>query len=290
MMTAEQLAAEELAALMHFYADSGVDILCEDLPVDLTALKPEQPAPAAPRHRQVPPARQPEATEAQRPPAPQRAAPQGSAASAIPSDPATIPDDRAIADARFAAESARSLGELKQALSSFASCNLRHNARSTICLDAAAPSGIMMICGFPNGDDDRAGAALSGRAGQLFDAMLAAIGLSRENIALTTAIPWRTPGDRSPTMSEAEICRPFIERQIALAEPKHLLLLGNFASRLLIDRDKTVFDLRGELRDITIGSMKFRALATLAPSELLAAPTNKKLAWRDLQRFQSEIA
>ncbi|WP_176083390.1 uracil-DNA glycosylase [Martelella sp. HB161492] len=289
MITAEQLAAQELAALMHFYADSGIDVLCEDMPVDLTALQPERAAAAAGRRPEATPARPSPPAEAKRPLAP-RPAQQETTASAIPIDPATIPDDRAIADARFAAESARSLEELKQALSIFASCNLRHNARSTICLEAAKPSGIMMICGFPNGDDDRSGAALSGRAGQLFDAMLAAIGLSRDMIALTTAIPWRTPGDRSPTMSEAEICRPFIERQIALCEPKHLLLLGNFASRLLVNRDKTVFDLRGDWHDIAIGNLKFRALSTLAPSELLAAPTNKKLAWQDLQRFQQEIA
>nr|WP_272214123.1 uracil-DNA glycosylase [Marinicella sp. W31]MDC2876596.1 uracil-DNA glycosylase [Marinicella sp. W31] len=174
-------------------------------------------------------------------------------------------------------------------MNGFSGCNLKHNARSTIALDTLPESGILAICGFPTGDDDRYGAPLAGRAGGLFERMLAAIGLTREAVAVTTAIPWRTPGDRSPTLSEMDICRPFIERQIALAEPRILLVLGNFASRMLIDGTKTVFDLRGKWHTREIDGHSVEALVTFSPTELLAAPANKKPAWHDLLAFKARL-
>lgn len=286
MINANELTASEAAALLRFYAESGVESLAEDLSIDLTTQqKAGKATPAASPERSV--ARQTE----------RGGTPKASPAAATPAAPpimashgqSTIPDEKAITDARFAAESARSLAELKTALSSFSSCNLKHNARSTISLEAMPDTGLMGICGFPSGDDDRAGEALSGRSGALFERMLGAIGLGRADIGVTTAIPWRTPGDRSPTRSEADICRPLIERQVGLAEPKLLLLMGNFASRLLIDNEKTVFDLRGQWHETTIGGHKVSTLVTFSPSELLAAPANKRLAWLDLQAFRRAL-
>ncbi|MAM09510.1 MAG: uracil-DNA glycosylase [Rhizobiaceae bacterium] len=276
MMSAMDLTAREAAALLHFYADAGVDVFVEDEALDLTA-RAETPAP---------PQTRPSREERKEQPAASAARP----AAARPAiGTTTIPDDKAVSDAQFAAESARSLGELKTVLDGFAGCNLKHNARSTITLDAMPESGILAICGFPTGDDDRNGEPLAGRAGSLFERMLAAIGLSRDDVAVTTALPWRTPGDRSPTQSEVDICRPFLKRQIALAEPRHLLVLGNFGSRMLIDADKTVFNLRGEWHPVNVDSHAVEALVTFSPTELLAAPANKKPAWHDLLLFRSRL-
>ncbi len=277
MISARDLTAHEAAALLHFYADAGVDTLLEDAAIDLTA-RVETPAPE--KKRPVDPQRESQAVApAARP-----------AAAARPAvGMTTIPDDKAVSDAQFAAESARSLGELRTVLEGFSGCNLKHNARSTIALDAMPESGILAVCGYPTGDDDRNGAPLAGRAGSLFERMLAAIGLSREDVAVTTALPWRTPGDRSPTQSEVDICRPFLRRQIALAEPRHLLVLGNFASRMLIDADKTVFNLRGEWHALHVDSHAVDALVTFSPTELLAAPANKKPAWQDLLSFKARL-
>ncbi|MET3599269.1 uracil-DNA glycosylase [Martelella mangrovi] len=282
MMSARELTAHEAAALLHFYADAGVDVLVEDAPVDLTvrtetraaASQSPQPRPAEPR---------------QKTPAAASAAPQAAPAPRPPVGTTTIPDDKAVSDAQFAAESARSLGELKTVLEGFSGCNLKHNARSTITLEAMPDTGILAVCGFPTGDDDRNGAPLAGRAGGLFERMLAAIGLTRETVAVTTALPWRTPGDRSPTHSEMDICRPFLERQIALAEPRILLVLGNFACRMMIDSNKTVFDLRGKWHTREINGHAVEVLVTFSPTELLAAPANKKPAWQDLLSFKARL-
>lgn len=270
--TADTLTAREAAALLRFYADAGVDHLVLDDAVDLTETF------APPARETATPA--PAAKEAGRKTEPQRKP---------PASISTIPDDKAVSEAAFAAESARSLAELAEVLQGFTACNLKQNARSTIMLDTMPESGILMVCGFPTGEDDKSGAALSGAAGSLFERMLAAIGLSRNDVGVTTALPWRTPGDRAPTATETDICRPFLERQIALAEPKILVTLGNFACRMAIDPHKTVFDLRGSWHHKNIAGHGFETLVTFAPSELLAAPKNKKEAWLDLQALRDRL-
>ena len=197
-----------------------------------------------------------------------------------------IPDDQAIEQARFAAESARSLPALKLALEAFNGCNLKNSARSTLFATGNPSSGLMVIGPMPGADDDRDGSVFAGRAGQLLDRMLAAIGLDRDGILLTNVIPWRPPGNRAPSLPEVEICRPFIERQIALAEPKLVLLLGNFTARFFFGGNETIHSLRGQWRDIGVGTGKAPAIATLHPQDLLTAPINKRLAWQDLLEFR----
>lgn len=101
-------------------------------------------------------------------------------------------------------------------------------------------------------------------------------------------MPWRPPGNRVPSAREADICRPFIERQIALAEPKQLLLLGNFTARFFFGGE-TIHQLRGEWRELTFGGTSIPTLATLHPQDLVAAPINKRFAWLDLLAFKSRL-
>ena len=296
MNTARDMDAPELAALLHFYADSGVEWLVEDEPADRFAefaaqkaaraeakmsavARPQQPAQnEVPTSRTVstPPA-QKRTAQTPRPPAPS-------------SSPAVaVPDGEAVSAARFSAESARSLGELKTALEAFNGCNLKNGARSTVFASGDPASRIMVIGPMPNADDDRDSIPFSGRQGQLLDRMLGAIGLSREVVMLTNVIPWRPPGNRQPSPAEQEICRPFLERQIALAEPKYLLLLGNFPARFFFGDGGTIHSMRGEWRDIRFAGLELAAIATLHPQELLAAPANKALAWQDLLTFKSRL-
>jgi DNA polymerase len=194
-----------------------------------------------------------------------------------------------VEQARFAAESARSLSELKTAIEAFSSCNLKNSARSTIFASGTPEGRIMVIGPMPSADDDREGTPFAGRAGLLLDKMLAAIGLRRDGILLTNVIPWRPPGNRAPSAPEIEICRPFIERQIALAEPKALLLLGNFTARHFFGSAETIHGLRGQWREIDILGRTIPAIASLHPQELLTAPINKRLAWSDLLAFKNHI-
>jgi len=284
MIQARDMTPAELAALLAFHAEAGVEWLVEDDPVDrIAAFAAEKAArqisrPAAEPAQapaRVAPTRGPVASERQ----PARAQP--SQGSALPA----IPDENAIAEARFAAESARSLAQLKTAIEGFASCNLKTSARSTITAVGAGSSGIMVIGPMPNADDDREGLAFSGRAGLLLDRMLGAIGQTRDTVMISTVIPWRPPGDRMPSAPETAICRPFIERQIALAEPRVVLVLGNFAARFFFGETGTIHALRGKWREIGVGGHVVQAMATLHPQELLAAPASKALAWMDLLAF-----
>lgn len=281
MIQAKDLQPQELSALLHFYADSGVEWLLEDAPIDRVAefaaqkvaheqTSASQPAPQQRADRQQP-ARAAAAPQPLNPP------------------PVAMPNVDAVAAAQRAAESASSLADLKAAIESFDSCNLKNGARSTVFASGDPATRIMFIGPMPNADDDRDGLPFSGRTGQLLDRMLAAIGLSREAVLLTNIIPWRPPGNRMPSPAETAICKPFIDRQIALAEPDHLLLLGNFPARFFFGETGTIHSLRGEWREVTVGGRSVRALATLHPQDLLGAPATKALAWRDLLMFSQAI-
>ncbi|WHA40387.1 uracil-DNA glycosylase [Agrobacterium larrymoorei] len=290
MISAQDLLPAELAALLHFHADAGVDWLLEDEPLDRFAEF------AASRQSRAPQrSPEPQQREAQQRPSPQGATSRASASSRNAAPPpaaqvnVALPDDQAIASARFAAESARSLAELKTALESFNGCNLKNSARNTVFAEGDPSSGIMVIGPMPDADDDREGQPFVGKTGLLLDRMLAAIGLNRANLLLTNVVPWRPPGNRPPSGPEMEICRPFIERQIALAEPKALLLLGNFTARFFFGGSGTIHTLRGQWRDVAVGAGVAPAIATLHPQELLNAPASKSLAWQDLLAFQSRL-
>lgn len=291
MIQARDMTPAELAALLAFHAEAGVEWLVEDDPVDrIAAFRAERAArqavrPAADTPTQTAPSRTIPA-RAQPTSERQPARSQPAQGSTLPA----IPDENAVAEARFAAESARSLGELKTAIEGFTSCNLKTSARSTITATGTTASGIMVIGPMPNADDDREGQAFSGRAGLLLERMLGAIGQTRESVMISTIIPWRPPGDRMPSTPETAICRPFIERQIALAEPKVVLVLGNFAARFFFGETGTIHALRGKWRDIGAGGHAVRAMATLHPQELLAAPASKALAWMDLLAFSEKLS
>lgn len=291
MIQARDMTPAELAALLAFHAEAGVEWLVEEDPVDRIAAFQAEKAARQITQRQADvstsktssrtaPARGAAAASERQP-----ARAQPSQSSALPA----IPDENAVAEARFAAESARSLAELKTAIEGFTSCNLKTSARSTITAEGAGTAGIMVIGPMPNADDDREGQAFSGRAGLLLDRMLAAIGQSRESVTITTVIPWRPPGDRMPSGPETAICRPFIERQIALAEPRLVLVLGNFAARFFFGETGTIHALRGKWREIGVGGHSVQAMATLHPQELLSAPASKALAWMDLLAFSERL-
>lgn len=273
MIEATHLAAPELAALLHFYADAGVEWLVEDEAVDSFAAFAETRA----AQQAASPARQAPA-RSERP----AAASPASAAPAIQSGNVTVPNIEAVAMAREVAAQARSLEDLRERLTAFNGCNLRHSALSTIFASGGAESGLMIVGPLPEQDDEREGIAFSGPPGLLLDRMIGAIGLKRETVLATTLIPWRTPGNRAPLPHEVDICRPFIERQIELANPRALLLLGNLTARTFFGANGNIHQLRGQWRDLTFGGLVVPALASLHPSELMKAPRAKPQAWADL--------
>ena len=289
MISANDLSRPELAALLAFHAEAGVEWLLEDEPVDrlaeFEALKARRADSRAP-----PPTRQPSPSEANagtRQAARTRDVPPSLPAAA----PAVaIPDEQAVKEAQFVADAARSLAELRGAMEGFAGCNLKNSARNLVFAEGDAASGIMVIGPMPFADDDRDGRPFAGKHGEMLERMLFGIGLSRAEVLVTNVVPWRPPGNRVPSAREADICRPFVERQIALAEPRQLLLLGNFTARFFFGASETIHQLRDQWRELSLGGHKVATLATLHPQDLIAAPVNKRFAWADLLAFKARIA
>lgn len=184
--------------------------------------------------------------------------------------------------ARVAANAATTLDELREALARFEGCNLRHTATNLVFADGNPKSRVMMVGEAPGRDEDIKGLPFVGRAGQLLDRMLGAIGLSRESVYIANVVPWRPPGNRTPTPQEAAACRPFIERQIQLADPDFLICLGGSSLRELIGVADGILKMRGKWLVYDSGGRKIRAMGMLHPAYLLRQPLHKRLAWRDL--------
>ncbi len=289
MNPVNDLHPDQLRALLHFYADAGVDWLVEEEAVDRIAeFEAMRAARGLPR-AEIPQAEP--AAQARQAPSRQAAAPSAQQAPApAPAMPTVaIPDSQAMAEAEFAAASARSLDELRTAMEAFNGCNLKASARGLVFAEGKARPPVMVIVAMPNADDDRDGLPFSGRQGAMLDRMLGGIGFDRADLMLSNIVPWRPPGNRPPSPREADICRPFIERQIALAEPERLLILGNFAARFLFRASETIHQLRGEWRDIDVAGRMIPAFATLHPQDLATAPISKRLVWADLLTFRASL-
>ena len=267
MVKAFEMTRGELESLLRFYAESGIDFpLSDDAPNRFEA----EPAPAA---------------KAARHDAPQPAQPP----TAPPRLPA-IPDAEAVALAGEVAAQAETLDDLRKAVEAFEGCNLKLTARSTIFEGGRRGAPVMAIQDAPGRDDDASGEALTGPEGQLFDRMLAAIGRSRDDCYLGFAVPWRVPGNAAPSPLNAAICRPFIERQIELARPDFLVLLGNGAARILLGASADILKLRGEWRSVkTQSGLDVPAIATLQPRYLLEQPAQKRYAWADLLEIKDRL-
>lgn len=292
------MTPQALAALLSFYADSGVGDLCEDASVDRFAQSAELAQSRAQSGAQRTGAQPGASSQQSRPANPAQATKGGEdlpKAAAPPVTPAlqasqlTIPGKAAFEDARALAESANSIAELREALDGFTGCNLRHSAKSLVFADGNPGADVMFIGEAPDRDEDIQGAPFVGRAGQLLDRMLASIGLDRQSVYITTMIPWRPPGNRTPAPHEIELCRPFIERHIALAAPRIVVMLGNVSSKSLLDTDKGILALRGTWMDYQTGRDRIPALPTLHPAYLLRNPAQKQLAWMDLLSLRDRI-
>jgi DNA polymerase len=148
----------------------------------------------------------------------------------------------------------------------------------------------MLIGEAPGRDEDLAGKPFVGRAGQLLDKMLAAVGLDESRVHIANIVYWRPPGNRTPTPQEAQVCRPFLERQVELVGPDVVLLLGGAAAKEVLGVADGIMRVRGRWREATLGSRTLRAIATLHPAYLLRTPSAKRLAWRDLLAVKAALA
>lgn len=277
----------DIADLLAFYASVGVDEALEDQPVNRfaeVAPKPmERALVAAPSHDTAAPQR---STNVSRPEAGDR--PNAPPVARAPS--ATVPDEAQAALARQLATTATNLDELRQHMAAFEGCNLKATAKSLVFADGNPEAAVMLVGEAPGRDEDIEGLPFVGRSGRLLDRMLAAIGLDRTSVYIANVIPWRPPGNRTPTPHETEICRPFIERQIELVNPKVLINLGGLSAKTLLNTSEGILRLRGNWRVHTTASgIAIPAMPTLHPAYLLRTPSHKKLAWRDFLEVKAKL-
>lgn len=142
----------------------------------------------------------------------------------------------------------------------------------------------MVIGEAPGADEDRQGEPFVGRAGQLLNSMLKAIGLAREEVYIANVLKCRPPGNREPLPEEAATCEPYLKRQIELIKPKIILALGRIAAQNLLKTDTKIGALRGK-RHVYPGT-DIPLVVTYHPAYLLRSPLEKRKAWEDLQLAQ----
>lgn len=274
-------AARELIA---FYLDAGVDALLGEEPVnrmadDLATARPS--AAVAPAGEKLARGGRGDAPTITRP----QTMPQRPASAAAPASP-----EAAVMAAREAAKTATTLEELRALLADFEGCALRATATQLVFADGNPQSRVMFVGEAPGYDEDIAGRPFVGRSGKLLDRMITAIGLDRTSCYIANVVPWRPPGNRTPTPQETAICLPFIRRQIELADPDILVCLGGPAMQTLLGIKDGITRSRGRWFSYETGRREIRALATFHPAFLLRSPLQKRFAWRDFLALKKALA
>ena len=278
-MTASYQAKDELLSALKWQIEMGIDCALKDTAEGLYAAQSVQPV------RPVPPSTQGAqnlATAQERPagvlgeshaPPPQFAASQNAGIS--------------IAASAGDLTSIQTLDELKAALQAFEGCALKKTASNLVFADGNPAADIMLIGEAPGRDEDRMGLPFVGAAGQLLDRMLKSVGMDRQNVYITNILPWRPPGNRTPSAEETHMLWPFLRRHIQLKAPKIIFALGGSSAKLLLNSQTGILKLRGQMADIDFsdagdGSLIIPVLPSLHPAYLLRAPNMKKQAFSDL--------
>ena len=266
---ADTLVREAALFWLRWQADMGADEAIAPAPLDRLQPAPPPPAPQ-PAARQARPATQPAPIAA--PPVPENA----------PS-----PED------------CHTLEELRAALDALHHFPLRRTARNTVLTDGNPASRVLLVGEAPGREEDLQGKPFVGRAGQLLDRMLDAIGLSRHaedpeaSVLITNVVFWRPPGNRKPTEAELGFCAPWFARLLALVKPRVIVTLGGTPTQRLAATAQGIMRLRGKWMQCAHEGLAepVPLLPMLHPAYLLRTPVHKRLAWRDLlalRRFLDE--
>ncbi|NGO54356.1 uracil-DNA glycosylase [Allomesorhizobium camelthorni] len=291
MNSAARNQPPDLRDLLAFYAEAGAyDPLVEE-PGNRFEENKRPTVEAAPHPYPLPVKNGERESPTLMPPSPRFSRGEGKGEGQAPTSPkAAVPDGAQAALARELAANSATLDELSEHMARFEGCNLKFTAKNTVFADGNPDAAVMLVGEAPGRDEDVEGLPFVGRSGQLLDRMLAAIGLDRTSVYIANVIPWRPPGNRTPTPHETEICRPFIERQIELAGPKLLITLGGPSAKLLLNTVDGILRLRGNWRShVTASGVSIPTMPTLHPAYLLRNPAHKKLAWRDFLEVKAKL-
>lgn len=193
--------------------------------------------------------------------------------------------------ARALADKATTLPALKDTIENFNGCALHKTAKNTVFSDGNPKSKIMLIGEAPGASEDEQGIPFCGLSGKLLDEIFKAIQHSRtENLYITNSVFWRPPGNRRPTDEEIIICRPFVEKHIALINPSLIILVGSTAlASLLPNATETISRIRGKFFQYNNQYLEnaINITAIFHPSYLLRQPGKKRLMWQDIVKINN---
>ena len=194
-------------------------------------------------------------------------------------------------EAEALARAADSMEALAAAISGFGGSPLKAGCENTVVFDGVPGADLMVIGEGPGAEEDRRGKPFVGKAGQLLDKMLAAIGRSRaENALITNVNYWRPPGNRNPETDELTVCRPFVNRMIELNRPKLIVAAGGVPAVSLLQSRDGIMKLRGnEYTYRTPAGYEVPLIPMLHPAYLLRRPQDKSRAWRDLLLIEARL-
>ncbi len=234
---------------LKIYQEFGVDSFYEKKPVDRTAQKPKK---------------------------------------ELASTPAK-PSPSQESSSRQLADKCNTLQELELAVKSFNGCAIKKVAINTVFADGKLGAKIMMIGEAPGANEDKEGIPFCGQSGKLLNNILPSIGLKREDVYITNTVFWRPPGNRRPTPDELELCRPFVEKHIALVAPEVIVLVGSTAVESLLGNKFSMHQIRNEYYDYTNEYLTkpIKTAVIFHPSYLLRQPTKKKLMWFDVLKLKA---
>lgn len=257
-----------LKEILEWYVTAGVDETFGDVPFGL-----EKPQPKADLHPQTVSSQRTEASSVRQ--------------ATTDLAQATV---NACRNAKDICADVQTLDELREAVEKFEGCALKLTANKTVFGGGNPESKIMLVGEAPGADEDRVGLPFVGRSGQLLDKMLKAVKIDRTKCYITNVLPWRPPGNRTPTSGEIAVCLPFLKKQIDLIKPDVIMILGGSAANALLDNEEPISRLRGkwlEYKKSDGGSVA--VLASFHPAYLLRNGGQKAKAWSDLLRMYQKI-
>lgn len=281
--------------MLKWHIDMGVDEAISDSPVNWFETKPETAAsPTTPQNTTRPqsqlgsgsaPPRKISDEEVQR--FMERDKPSVKPVSARPVQSA---NGGSKEEATKAATEAQTLDALYQAIDTFDGGHIKRSARHTVFKDGIEGAPVMVVGESPGYEEDRQGKPFIGQAGQMLDAMLASIGLSRtQNVYITNLMPWRPIGKPTPSPEMVEMCLPFLKRHIELAAPKIVLTFGKISAQALLGLEGSITKFHGRWQDLPLCDQTFAAMPSYHPAYLMKAPHLKKEAWADLLSVEAKL-
>ena len=199
-------------------------------------------------------------------------------APSAPADPASVA--RNVAEPQPTVAPPEAWERLAAEVRACTLCGLHKTRTQTVFGVGRRDADLLVIGEAPGADEDRQGEPFVGRAGQLLNAMLRAIGLPRSEVYIANILKCRPPGNRDPQPEEASLCTPYLSRQIALVNPRAILAVGRISAQWLLQTDTPIGRLRG--RVFHYGEAGTPLVVTYHPAYLLRSPLQKATAWTDL--------